>query len=418
MDNTQTIIIGGGAAGMMAAGRAASLGVKTLLLEKMGQTGRKIGISGKGRCNLTNSCGLEDFLDHFGKNGRFLRQCLTTFNNTELINFFERCGVELVTERGGRVFPKSGKALDVVHALNNWLDREGVNVRRKQQVEAIIVEQGAVAGIRSNGKRIDCTSVILATGGKSYPRTGSTGDGYRLAEQLGHTITPLRPALVPLVCRDQRLHSLAGLELRNVNVRLMVDGKRREQEFGELAFTGFGVTGPTVLTLSGQIVDHLDQNSRVELLLDLKPALDEAKLEARLQRDLQQRGGEALPDLLRGLLPQPLVRSCLEFCDLPENLDTRHFPAKMRRRLIHWLKNFRVEISGYRSLDEAIITAGGVHLKEVEPRTMASRLVPGLYFAGEVLDLQADTGGFNLQAAFSTGWLAGSSVALRGQENN
>jgi predicted Rossmann fold flavoprotein len=412
MKPDQTIVIGGGAAGMMAAGRAASRGIPVLLLEKMGQCGRKIGISGKGRGNITNSCGPEDFLRHFGKNGRFLRQCLASFGNVELMQFFNQLGVEVVTERGGRVFPQSGKALDIVHALNNWLGQQGVAVRKNQQVTSLLVENGAVCGVVSTTRTFPCASVILATGGKSYPRTGSTGDGYQLAAALGHQITPLRPALVPLVCSDPRIRKLAGLELRNVAVRVMIDGKRRAQEFGELAFTEFGLSGPVILTLSGMIVDSLQRNSRIEVLLDLKPALDESKLEARLRRDLQTRGGEPLPTLLRGLLPQPLVAACLEFCELPSTLDTRSFPASLRRRIVHWLKNFRIEINDHRPIDEAIITAGGVSLKEVEPRTMASRLVQGLYFAGEILDLQADTGGFNLQAAFSTGWLAGNSIPL------
>jgi hypothetical protein len=262
-----------------------------------------------------------------------------------------------------------------------------------------------------NGERLACGNVILATGGKSYPRTGSTGDGYRLAENLGHGIIPPRPALVPLISRDRKIVRMAGLELRNVAVRLYLDGKRKGQEFGELSFTGFGLTGPVILTLSSGIVEALDRGRRVTLAVDLKPALDDKKLDNRLIRDLTSRRGEPIDSILRGLLPQQLVPVCLEACDLPPDIDTGNFPAKSRKRLVQWLKDFRIDISGYRSYEEAIITAGGVSLKELDPLTMESKIVKGLFIAGELLDLQADTGGYNLQAAFSTGWVAGSSVS-------
>lgn len=407
----KTIVIGGGAAGLMAAGRAAEQGAEVILLEKMGQTGRKIGISGKGRCNLTNDAALEDFLIRFGKNGRFLRQCFQQFFASELISFFTERNLPMVTERGGRVFPESGRALDVVRVLNNWLQTEQVTVQKSAPVSAIQVKDGRVSGVVCNGVTMACTNVILATGGQSYPRTGSTGDGYSLARNLGHTIVPLRPALVPLESRDPKVHRMAGLELRNIQVRVYLDGKRKGQEFGELAFTGFGLTGPVILTLSGTIVDALNNGRKVTLSLDLKPALDEKKLDNRLIRDLISRAGESIDSILRGLLPQQLVPICLESCDLPLTVDTRNFPAKMRKRLVQWLKDFRIEISGYRDYNEAIITAGGVSLKEIDPTTMESKIVKGLFVVGELLDLQADTGGYNLQAAFSTGWAAGSSIS-------
>lgn len=411
MSLKRTIVIGGGAAGLMAAGRAAQRGARVLVLEKMSRTGRKIGISGKGRCNLTNTAALDDFMRRFGKNGRFLRQCFQQFFTEELVRFFESRNLPLVTERGGRVFPASSRALDVVQVLNSWLQAEGVEVKKTSAVSAILVNQGRVTGVVCNGEKLACDKAILATGGKSYPRTGSTGDGYRLAESLGHTIVPLRPALVPLVSRDPRVHRMAGLELRNVQVRLSLDGKRKGQEFGELSFTGFGLTGPVILTLSSSIVDALNNGRQVSLSLDLKPALDDKKLDNRLIRDLVGRGGEPIDSILRGLLPQQMVPICLESCDIPGDVDTKNFPGKMRKRLVQWLKDFRIDISGYRSFDEAIITAGGVSLKEIDPLTMESKIVKGLYLAGELLDLQADTGGYNLQAAFSTGWLAGSSVS-------
>ncbi len=410
MSPGRSIVIGGGAAGLMAAGRAAELGAEVLLLEKMGQTGRKIGISGKGRCNLTNTAELPEFLARFGANGPFLRQCFQHFFHPELCRFLVDKGLPLVTERGGRVFPASGRALEVVRLFNDWLTGLGVEVRRNLPATAIVTNGQGVCGVVAGGRTLPADNVILATGGRSYPRTGSSGDGYRLAAALGHRIVTPRPALVPLECADRRLHQLAGLELRNVQVRLFLDRKRQAQQFGEMAFTATGLAGPVVLTLSGAVVAALDQGRQVELAIDLKPALDEKKLSARIVRDLEQRRGEALASLLGGLLPRPLIPICLACCDLDPAMESRHLPASARRRLVGWLKEWRIAVSGYRSWEEAIITAGGVALEEVDPRRMASRLVPGLYLVGELLDLQADTGGYNLQAAFSTGRLAASSL--------
>ncbi len=375
----RTIVIGGGAAGLMAAGRAAERGAKVILLEKMEKTGRKIGISGKGRCNLGNSDELADFLGHFGKNGNFLRQCFQQFFTAELTAFFEDRNLPLVVERGGRIFPAGGRALDVVRICNNWLKALPVTLRHSTAASSILVQDGRVCGVRCAGEELPCDNVILATGGKSYPRTGSTGDGYRLAADLGHSIVPVRPALVPLVCGDSQVHRMAGLELRNIEVRLFLDGKRKGRDFGELAFTGFGLSGPVILSLSGMVVDALDRGQKVTLALDLKPALSSDKLDARLLRDLAGRGGEPIAAILRGLLPREMIPLCMAACNLPENQDTVHFPAKKRNRLVQWLKDFRIDISGYRSFNEAIITAGGVSLKEIEPRSMESKLVQGLF---------------------------------------
>jgi len=406
----KTIVIGGGAAGLMAAGRAAECGTQVLLLEKMAQTGRKIGISGKGRCNLTNNAPLPEFISRFGRNGKFLRQCFGCFFTDELVTFFENKGLQLVTERGGRIFPKSGKALDVVKTLNNWLSRQNVTVKMKSPVSGIIVQNNRVSGVICNGKKLSCDNIILATGGKSYPRTGSTGDGYRLATESGHSLTPVRPALVPLVCKDKKLAQLAGLNLKNINVRLYVNGKRKNRNLGEVIFTGSGISGPVTLTISSSVVNYLDNGDRVSLSIDLKPGLDDRQLANRLIRDFEKRGGEDISSLLRGLIPYQLVNVCLDSCTIPTDIDTRNFPAKMRKKLAAWLKDFRFEIIGYRDFDEAIVTAGGVSLKEIDPKTMASKYIKGLFIVGELLDLQGDTGGFNLQAAFSTGWLAGSSL--------
>jgi len=406
---TKTMVIGGGAAGLMAAGRAAECGAQIVLLEKMGQTGRKIGISGKGRCNLTNSAGLTEFISHFGKNGKFLRHSFNSFFTDDLVVFFENKGLPVETERGGRIFPRSGRALDVVRVLNQWLTHQNVSVKKESPVTSITVQDNRVTGVICNRKRLSCDTVILATGGKSYPRTGSTGDGYRLATELGHSLTPLRPALVPLECRDKRVTRLAGLTLRNTNVRLYIDDKRKSQEFGEITFTTTGVSGSVALTLSGMAVDCLKGADRISLSIDLKPGLSDKQLANRLIRDFEKRGGEPVDSLLRGLMPYQLVDICLESCGIPLDIDTSAFPAKMRKKLAVWLKNFHFDISGFRGFNEAIITAGGVRLKEINPKTMESKLIKGLFIVGELLDIQADTGGYNLQAAFSTGWLAGSS---------
>ncbi len=411
MKQFDVIVIGGGAAGLMAAGTAAENGARVLLLEKMKQTGRKIGISGKGRCNITNKAHLVEFMDCFGKDGRFLRQCLEQFFNDDLISFFERRGLATVLERGGRYFPESGKALDVVHTLNNWLLENTVELKKEHPVTEIIVKDGAAAGVRTRSKTWYTPKIIVATGGVSYPRTGSTGDGFKLLKKFGHTSTPLRPALVSLTTPQKEVSQLSGLSLRNVSTRLFLNGKRKGMEFGEVNFTKRGLAGPSIITLSGTVVDALAKSQKVTLVLDLKPALDEKKLTNRLLRDFEKRGGEPIGSILRGILPRQLVAFCMDQCELEPTMDTKSFPLKKRKQLVQWLKNIRFEIDGHGSWDEAIITNGGINLKEINPRTMESRLVSNLYIAGELLNLQAATGGYNLQAAFSMGRLAGKSAA-------
>ncbi|MCK9174712.1 MAG: NAD(P)/FAD-dependent oxidoreductase [Desulforhopalus sp.] len=410
MKKEKIVVIGGGAAGLLAATAAARCGAETLLLEKMSRTGRKIGISGKGRCNITNSASVEEFLPHFGRNGRFLRQCFQNFFSEDIIKILGEQGVPSVLERGGRWFPRSGQAMDVVRALSQLVKESGVQVRHDTPAEEIILRNGAVCGVRAGEKLIECSRVILATGGRSYPRTGSSGDGYPIAAKLGHTVSELYPALVPLVS-SKKLTGLDGLSLRNISLRLFVNGKCKAQEFGEIAFQDGKIAGPLVLTLSEKIVQLLKKGKEIELTVDLKPALDKAKLDARLRRDLEKRRGEQINSILRGLLPEELVEICLHECELDDSIDTTAFPAKQRLKLLHWLKDFRLPVVGYGGWAEAIVTSGGVSLKEIDPQTMQSRLVPGLYLVGELLDLAGDTGGFNLQLAFSTGWLAGESAA-------
>lgn len=396
----------------MAAGRAAEAGAKVLLLEKTARPGRKLCITGKGRCNLTNTAELPDFLDHFGNTGKFLRQAFAQFFNTELIDFLQELGLPVVTERGGRVFPQSGKAFDVRKVLERWAKARGVETRTEAAVEKILLsKENLVQGVQVNGRPERCDALILATGGASYPLTGSTGDGYRLAAAAGHTILPIRPALVPLESKGTRAARMSGLSLRNIKASIYINGKKRAAAFGELLFTDFGLSGPVILTLSGLAVDELRQQHQVVFSLDLKPALDEKKLEARLLRDFSSRAKEPLNTLLRGLLPKEMVPVCLEENQLPATRTGGTVTAPERKRLRCWLKDLRFEISKARPLAEAIITAGGISTREIDPRSMESRLIGGLFFAGEIIDIQADTGGYNLQAAFSTGWLAGFSAA-------
>jgi len=412
MSKNQVIVIGGGPAGLIAAGQAAATGAETLLLEKMSHPGRKLLITGKGRCNLTNVAPLEEFIDHFSPDGRFLRSAFTRFFTDELIEFFDELGVETVLERGERIYPVSNEAQDVVDALNYWVQKNGAKLRTQVKVESLLIEHERVVGVhvanppgsipkaksknQSASIEYRAKSVIIATGGASYPGTGSTGDGYRLAEDVGHTIVPIRPALVPLETSGNIAPRLQGLSLKNVNASMIVDGKKQSEAFGEMLFTHFGLSGPIILSLSRKVVDALRAKHEVVISIDLKPALDDAKLDARLMRDFDK---------------HKLIPVCIDLTGIPHDKQAHQITSDERKRLQTWLKDFRFHISGHRSFAQAIVTAGGVTTREVNPRTMGSLIVDGLYFAGEVLDLDADTGGYNLQAAFSTGWLAGLSAA-------
>jgi uncharacterized radical SAM protein YgiQ len=414
----RVIVVGGGAAGLMAAGQAAIAGADVLLLEKMKLPGRKLGITGKGRCNLTNVAEQDDFIEHFGATGPFLQHAFSRHFAPELMSFFEELRVPLVTERGGRVFPASGKATDVSRALHRWVERCGVTVRTGTPVEGLLVGRGNVRGVVAGGRKQTGDAVVLASGGASYPRTGSTGDGYAMAKSAGHGIVAVRPALVPLETAGPWARRVSGLNLRNVNARLLVNGKARAEAFGELTFVDYGVGGPVALTLSGRVVDALRAGESCELAIDLKPALSAKRLDARLRRDFSARGAESLSAILRGLLPRGLVSACIEQAGVVPECAGNRVAADEQRRLVKWLKDFRLAVTGHRPIDEAIVTAGGVDTSQVDPATMASRVAKGLYIAGELLDVQADTGGYNLQAAFSTGWMAGVSAAggERGQD--
>jgi hypothetical protein len=402
----------------MAAGQAALCGADVMLLEKKMMPGRKLRITGKGRCNLTNIAEVSDFIKHFGRNGKFLRQAFARFFSSDLLDFFNDIGLDIKIERGGRVFPESDKAQDVVDALMQWIGRLNVRLHAETRVNKLITNAGRVSGIVTDAKRaIEAEAVIITTGGLSYPLTGSTGDGYGLAKSVGHTIIRTRPSLVPLEIEEKIPNHLIGLRLKNVNAALYINGKKKTEEFGEMEFTENGLDGPIILTLSRYAVDALDEDKEVELSIDLKPALDHNKLDARLLRDIDQHGKMHFNNLLKELLPMQLIPTCIEAVQIPPDKSAHQISSEERKRLRVWLKDYRMQINGHGSYDEAIVTAGGVSLKEVNPRTMESTLVKGLYFAGEVLDLDGDTGGYNLQEAFSTGWLAGKSSAASGDNS-
>ncbi len=412
MKHFDLIVIGGGPAGLLAAATAAGHGVSTLILERMDRPGRKLRICGKGRGNIGNTAPLDEFLGHFGKNFRFLRPACGHFFTQDSIDLLARLGVPTKVERGGRVFPESDSAQDLVDAYVRHARAQGATIQTGVRIRAIRrVEDGFELTTATQTFR--AARVILATGGASYPATGSTGDGYELAKNLGHTLVPIAPALIPLVTAGDTAARLQGLSLKNVRVELRVDGKKAGEEMGEMLFTHFGLSGPIILTLSKSAVRGLAANQTVDIVLDLKPALDPAKLDARLLRDLNEHGKMHVDNLLRGLMPPKLIPVCLEQTGLAPDKAAHQISAAERKTLRQWLKELRFSVTGHRPLREAIITAGGVALAEVNPKTMESRVCPGLFLAGEVLDMDADTGGFNLQAALSTGYLAGLSAARR-----
>ncbi len=412
MSARRVIVVGAGPAGLMAAGQAAAAGAETRLLEKMDRPAIKLRITGQGRCNLTMTDPRREALKHYEPNGYFLRPAFYAFYSDDLRAFFERLGVPTEVQRGGRVFPVSERARDVVEALVNWIEARGVTLQTGAAVKALIADSERVTGVRvQDGRTLHADAIIIATGGASYPATGSTGDGYRLAEAVGHTIVPVRPALVPLETAGEVALRLQRLSLRNVNVSVWVDGGKEAEAFGEMLFTHFGVSGPIILTLSRGVVDALRAGRRVTLSIDLKPALDHATLDERLLRDIDAHGKRHFRTLLKGLLPSKLIPVCVDLTGIPAHKVAHQIMSEERTRLRTWLKDFRLQVTGYRGFEEAIVTAGGVDTGEVDPHTMASRVVEGLYFAGEVLDIDGETGGYNLQAAFSTGWVAGRAAA-------
>lgn len=413
MKNYDVIVVGAGAAGLIAAGRAAELGAHVLLLEKMERAGRKLLITGKGRCNITNDASPSEFFKHIYPNGRFLKHAFATFFSKDIVNLLNSFGIETVVERGGRIFPASNLSSDVVKALLQYNNEHHVEIRYGHKVEKINIADNSVQGVTvtANGKTSDipCSHVIVCTGGLSYPATGSNGEGHKMAGAIGHSIIEVRPALVPIETKGDLAQRLQGLSLKNVKAAVWVNGKKGADEFGEMLFTHFGLSGPIILTLSRFIVDEIRNKSNVEVTIDLKPALDENKLDDRLIRDLNENGKKLLENVFKLWLPSKLIPVFLEETGVDGQKQCHQVSAKERRKIMLLMKNLRFTASGYRPFKEAIITAGGINTQEVESRTMESKRIKNLYFAGEILDLDADTGGYNLQIAYSTGWLAAQS---------
>lgn len=409
MNNYDVIVVGAGPAGLIAAGRAAELGGKVLILEKMQFPGRKLLITGKGRCNITNDSSIAEFIKHVYPDGRFLRNAFSKFFSDDIIQLLEKYGVESILERGGRYFPASNKSKDVLEAFLKWLNELKVELKTGHKVEKLFVENNTIYGVQSNGSIFNSKKVILATGGKSYPATGSTGDGYELAKAVGHSIQKAIPALVPVETEGDIAQRLQGLNLRNVRAVVWVNGKKMGEDFGEMIFTHFGLSGPIILTLSRIIVAELQNKNKVEITIDLKPALDEQKLDLRLLRDLDEHGKKKIANIFRYWLPATMVPVFIDLLGFDEEKECHQISAKERKQIRYLLKNLKFTIIKSRSFKEAIITAGGIKTSEISPKTMESKLVRGLYFAGEMIDLDAETGGYNLQIAYSTGWLAGNS---------
>ena len=405
------IVIGGGAAGMMAAVAAAQQGGKVTLVEKMPALGKKILITGKGRCNLTNVADVNTMIRRTPGNGKFLYSALTSFDGSAVQDFFIAAGVPLKVERGGRVFPVSDKAQDIVTALVNMLAKYHVSVQTSETAREILVRDGKVCGLRTDKSEYVAAKIILATGGKSYPGTGSTGDGYAMAKALGHTVTPLFGALVPLETEETWVKEASGLSLRNVRVALLANGRKVADEFGEMLLAHFGVTGPIILTLSRQAVLLLRERQTVELSLDLKPALTNEQLEKRIERDFVKHNRKEIKNAVKDLLPGKLIEPVLDTAYLLGDKPAHSVTVGERKRLVGALKNLVLTVTSARPISEAIVTAGGIAVKEINPKTMESKLVSGLYFAGEIIDVDAVTGGYNLTAAFATGTAAGRSAA-------
>ncbi len=407
---TDVIVIGGGASGLMAAGRAAELGARVLLLEKMGRVGIKLALTGKGRCNLTNGGDLQTFIDSYRHNGKFLYNVFSRFFNDDLISFFKRRGLPTAEERGRRVFPASNRAQDVVRVLRDYNSSHGVQMVFHARVHEILQEAGRTVGVRTEASVFRSSRVILATGGASYPETGSSGDGYRLARSLGHTIRPIQPSLVPLETKETFVRDLQGLGLKNVRASLVTPRGKIGEEFGEMLFTHYGISGPIILSLSGVAVEELVRGG-VELSIDFKPALSREQVEKRLVREFERGGRKKIFNILMNLLPRRMVPIFLPRAGISSDQKGGEIRGEDRRRMVELLKDWRLTLRGPRPIEEAIITSGGITVKEINPSTLESKIVRGLYFCGEIIDVDGKTGGYNLQAAFSTGWVAGEAAA-------
>ena len=410
MADFDTIVVGGGASGLIAAGYAAKNGGKVLICEKMDRPARKILVTGKGRCNLTNNCDTDTFIKNVKTNPRFLYSAYSTFTSQDTMSLFESLGVPLETQRGNRVFPKSEKAMDIVDAMVKFVRKAGCKIQH-DEIDHLMIKDGEIKGVETvSGQKITANNVVIATGGKSYPGTGSTGDGYKFAEHAGHTIKPIRASLVAVDIKEEFCRELMGVSLKSVELSLFERGKKKPiyKELGEMLFTHFGVSGPLVLSASAYMNKPVENYS---FYIDFKPALDYQKLDQRILRDFEENTNKDFANSLDGLLPKRLVPIFVELSGIKPYTKVNQITKLERDRLVELFKKFEITPTSKRPIEEAVITAGGVNVKEIDPKTMESKFVKGLYFVGEVLDVDAFTGGFNLQIAFSTGHSAGTAIS-------
>jgi len=411
------IVIGGGPAGMMSAITAAENKHKVILIEKMNMLGKKLLITGKGRCNITSSLYMSEFIKNIPGNGKFLYSAFQNYTNQDIIEFLKEQGLQVKEERGNRIFPVTDKSKDVLNCFEKRLRQLGVEIKLNTQVKEILVKDNYITGIQTDTEKIYADKVILATGGKSYPLTGSTGDGYILASKLGHTIQEIKPSLVPLETYNKDAQKMQGLSLRNVKIKIVEkisENQEKEiyEDFGEMLFTHFGISGPTILSGSAHLVRYpnlkeLLNSRKIKLYIDLKPALSEEQLDDRILRDFQEAKNKQFKNSLDNLLPQKMIEYIIEKSGIPEDKKVNEITKEERKSLLQCLKKLEFSIKGFRPIEEAIITSGGINIKEINPKTMESKLVNGLYFAGEIIDVDGYTGGFNLQIAYSTGYTAG-----------
>lgn len=412
----KVLIIGGGPAGIIAGIKSAEEGNTVTLVEKNDSLGKKLLITGKGRCNITSSLNISEFINNIPGNGRFLYSAFDNFNNNDIIELLKEEGLEVKEERGNRIFPVTDNARDVLNALLRKMKKLKIEIKLKSKVNKIIVEENRAVGIIYNDKeKLYANKIILATGGKSYPTTGSTGEGYKIAKELGHTINEIKPSLVPLeIYQKNECKAMQGLSLRNIGIKIMDSEKNKliYEDFGEMLFAHFGVSGPVIISSSAHLVrykniEELLKNRKINLSIDLKPALTKEKLDDRILRDFNDLKNKQVKNSLDKLLPQKMIPVVLERLAIDQNKKVNEITKEERQKIVEMLKNFKLEISGFRPIEEAIITAGGISIKEINPKTMESKIVQNLYFAGEIIDIDAYTGGFNLQIAYSTGYTAG-----------
>ena len=412
------IVIGGGPAGMMAAITAAEYGNNVTIIEKNSDFGKKLLITGKGRCNITSSLYMSEFIKNTPGNGQFLYSAFQNYTNTDIIDFLKRQGLEVKEERGNRIFPVTDKSIDVLNCFKSKINELKIKKLFNTRVQKILVQNGEVLGVRTDKEIIQTDKIILATGGKSYPLTGSTGDGYLIVKNIGHKVTEIRPSLVPLVIYEKNeCKGMQGLSLRNVGIKIIDESKNKliYEDFGEMIFTHFGISGPTILSGSAHLVrykeiDNLMKEQKIKLQIDLKPALTEEQLDERILRDFKEFKNKQFKHALDKLLPQKMIPIVIEKTKINEEKRVNEITKEERRNLVKVLKKFELTIKDFRPVEEAIITSGGINIKEINPKTMESKLVKGLYFAGEIIDVDSYTGGFNLQIAYSTGYTAGMHV--------